>query len=48
MLPDRLARYGVAGPDMGRLQRAGLLEVDGRTVRVEEVSAPGRGSGSRS
>ena len=40
MLPDRLARYGLAGPDVGRLQRTGLLEVAGRTVRVEEVSAP--------
>ena len=40
MLPDRLAGYGVAGPDVGRLQRAGFLEVGGHTVRVEEVSAP--------
>jgi ribonuclease Z len=40
MLPDRLAGYGIAGPDVGRLQRAGSLEVAGRTVRVEEVSAP--------
>jgi ribonuclease Z len=40
MLPDRLARYGIAGPDVGRLHRAGFLEVGGRTVRVDEVSAP--------
>ena len=43
MLPDRLARYGLAGPDVGRLQRTGLLEVGGHTLRVEEVSAPRRG-----
>ncbi|HZX05139.1 ribonuclease Z, partial [Kribbella sp.] len=38
MLPQRLAEYGVTGPDVGRLQRAGTLEVDGRTVRIEDVS----------
>ncbi|HEY6935425.1 MAG TPA: ribonuclease Z [Marmoricola sp.] len=36
MLPDRLAARGIAGPDVGRLIRAGSL--DG--VRVEEVSEP--------
>jgi ribonuclease Z len=40
MLPDLLARHGIAGPDVGRLQRDGVLAVDGRVVRVEEVSAP--------
>jgi ribonuclease Z len=40
MLPDRLAAYGIAGPDVGRLQRAGRIEAGGRTVTVEEVSAP--------
>jgi ribonuclease Z len=40
MLPDALARHGVAGPDVGRLQRDGVLSLDGRTVRVEDVSAP--------
>jgi ribonuclease Z len=39
MLPDRLAPRGIAGPDVGRLQRAGELAVDGRVVRVGEVSA---------
>ncbi len=39
MLPDQLARAGVAGPDVGRLQREGSLDVGGRTVRLEEVSA---------
>jgi ribonuclease Z len=40
MLPEELARHGIAGPDVGRLQRAGSLTVAGRTVRVEEVSVP--------
>jgi ribonuclease Z len=40
MLPDQLARHGVTGPDVGRLQHAGLLDVAGRTVRLDEVSAP--------
>ncbi|NIK56789.1 ribonuclease Z [Kribbella shirazensis] len=38
MLPDKLAAYGVTGPAVGQLQRAGSLEVNGRTVRVEDVS----------
>ena len=40
MLPEALARAGVSGPDVGRLQRAGSLDVGGRTVRLDEVSAP--------
>ncbi len=40
MLPEALARAGVSGPDVGRLQRAGSLDVDGRTVRLDDVSAP--------
>jgi ribonuclease Z len=43
MLPDRLAAAGVAGPDVGRLQRDGVLEAGGRSVRLAEVSAPRRG-----
>ena len=39
MLTDRLAAAGVAGPDVGRLARDGSVEVDGRVVRVEQVSA---------
>jgi ribonuclease Z len=38
MLPEALARAGVSGPDVGRLQRSGSLDVDGRTVRLEDVS----------
>ena len=30
MLPDRLAARGIAGPDVGRLRRAGRLVADGR------------------
>jgi len=43
MLPERLAALGVAGPDIGELQRAGTVSVGGRTVALEEVSAPRRG-----
>ena len=43
MLPERLAELGVTGPDIGRLQRDGRLELDGRTVAIEEVSVPRRG-----
>ena len=40
MLPEELARAGVSGPDVGRLQRSGSLDVGGRTVRLDDVSAP--------
>ena len=40
MLPDRLAAFGIAGPDVGRLQRDGALVAAGRTVTLEQVSAP--------
>ncbi len=40
MVPELLARFGVTGPAVGRLQRAGALHVDGRTVRLEQVSEP--------
>jgi ribonuclease Z len=43
MLPDQLAAYGVQGPAIGRLQAAGSLVVDGRTVTIEQVSEPRRG-----
>jgi ribonuclease Z len=44
MLPEHLARHGVPpGPDVGRLQREGALDVGGRTVRLEDVSEPRRG-----
>jgi ribonuclease Z len=40
MLPESLAAQGISGPDVGRLQREGALEVDGRTVTLAQVSAP--------
>jgi ribonuclease Z len=40
MRPDLLAAAGIAGPEVGRLQREGELRVGGRTVRVEEMSEP--------
>jgi ribonuclease Z len=43
MLADRLARLGIAGPDIGRLQREGSLVTGGRPVTLEEVSEPRRG-----
>jgi ribonuclease Z len=43
MLADRLAQYGISGPDVGRLAREGWLSVGGRTVQVDEVSEPRRG-----
>ncbi|MET9114093.1 ribonuclease Z [Streptomyces longwoodensis] len=39
MLPDRLAALGVRGPDVGRIQRAGVLG----DVRLEDVSEVRRG-----
>jgi ribonuclease Z len=44
MLPDRLEAAGVAGPDVGRLQREGsIVTPAGRTVTLEEMSEPRRG-----
>lgn len=43
MLPDALARFGVTGPDVSRLQRDGALTVGGRRVRLDDVSVPRRG-----
>ena len=40
MLPDRLAALGVRGAAVGRLSREGSLDVDGRLVSLDEVSAP--------
>jgi ribonuclease Z len=44
MLPDRLEAAGVAGADVGRLQREGsVVTPAGRTVTLEEMSEPRRG-----
>ncbi len=38
--PERLAAAGVRGPLVGRLRERGEVEVDGRVVRIDEVSVP--------
>jgi ribonuclease Z len=43
MLPERLTAAGIEGPEIGRLQRDGAIELDGRRVSVEEMSEPRRG-----
>ena len=43
MLPERLAAAGVRGPAVGRLLKQGHIEVDGRTVLLDEVSQFRRG-----
>ncbi|MFF5228657.1 ribonuclease Z [Dactylosporangium sp. NPDC000521] len=40
MLPDLLARHGIAGPAVGALRREGSVTADGRVVAVEDVSVP--------
>ncbi len=40
MDPTRLAAAGLHGPAVGELQRQGVVQVDGRTVRLEDVSDP--------
>lgn len=43
MVPELLARFGIAGPIVGQLQRTGEVDVGGRRVRLSEVSEPRRG-----
>jgi ribonuclease Z len=43
MLPERLDAAGVRGPAVGALTRDGQVEVNGKIVRVEDVSVPRRG-----
>lgn len=40
MLPERLAAYGISGPAVGELRRAGHLDLDGRRVPLAAVSEP--------
>lgn len=40
MLPERLAHFGVRGPDIARLQRQGSIQVRGRTVELAECARP--------
>jgi ribonuclease Z len=39
-MPATLAALGVAGPDIGRLQRQGRLDVDDQVITLEQVSEP--------
>ena len=43
MLPEKLREAGLRGPAIGQLMRDGSVEVDGRTVRLEDVSEVRRG-----
>jgi ribonuclease Z len=43
MLPEELAERGISGPDVGRLQRQGSIEIDGRRTNLAEVSEVRRG-----
>jgi ribonuclease Z len=40
MIPALLSAYAIEGPEIGELQRAGVLERDGRRVTLAQVSAP--------
>lgn len=40
MLPERLAAHGIGGPDIHHVQKMGSIEIDGRTVWLEDVSEP--------
>jgi ribonuclease Z len=43
MIPERLEALGVRGPDVGRLQREGAIDVGGRRVTMAETSEHRRG-----
>jgi ribonuclease Z len=40
MVPELPEQAGVRGPAIGELQRRGEVSLDGRTVKVEDVSVP--------
>lgn len=42
-VPERLAAFGIEGPMVSELEQRGRIEVDGRTVGLEEVTVPRRG-----
>ncbi|AFL94683.1 ribonuclease Z [Thermococcus cleftensis] len=42
-LPEKLAQYGLSeGPVLGRLEREGKIEWNGRIIRLEDVTGPRR------
>lgn len=43
ILPEKLAALGVTGPAIGQLQRDGSIDIDGRTIVLDEVSELRRG-----
>jgi ribonuclease Z len=43
MLPGKLTALGIAGPDVGRLQREGRIVTGDRVVTLDQVSEPRRG-----
>ncbi|MBL1075951.1 ribonuclease Z [Nocardia sp. 2] len=40
IVPERLRELGISGPAVGLLQRAGHIEIDGRSIALEQVSEP--------
>jgi len=40
LIPELLGAQGISGPDVGRLQRDGVIVVQDRTVTLEQVSEP--------
>ncbi|MEV6070140.1 ribonuclease Z [Nocardia sp. NPDC052001] len=43
IVPELLREFGLSGPVVGRLQRDGEVEIDGRTIYLDEVSELRRG-----
>ncbi|HVE58011.1 MAG TPA: ribonuclease Z [Pyrinomonadaceae bacterium] len=42
-LPEKLEEFGIRGAAVGRLKAEGVIEIDGKSVSVSEVSAEKRG-----
>ncbi|WP_433731507.1 ribonuclease Z [Nocardia sp. CA-129566] len=40
ILPERLTEFGLHGPAIGQLQRAGSIEYGGRTITLADISEP--------
>lgn len=43
LLPEALNRFGIFGPEIGRLEREGSVQVGSRTVTIEQVSVRRQG-----